>query len=333
MPSVPVYTSTCRGAQTTYLPARSVHTHPRENIANQGPPKTQRQGYHEHAIITHPSRSLTAPPGLDIAILARRKHNLRIVKEAKRAHDILPMRPGQSHAVLPVKHPLRPVALIPRQEHKFETLLPNPKSAYGFFHLPNQKNLLLSAGADNRTATVRLAHHVRDILAPQHAPQVAPVLRGIAPLGPLIHVIQRKLLVVRKRHDLGPREEPSAVNGRAVVERLQRDVVLVRDARVVHVDQAVRRAAQQKRRLARPERQLRHVVAVHLLVVRAGAGAGPHVPGEDTRRVVPQLGAHGDGLRGRRAGHGQDGRRRGFLSTWSASYPCSLETAVYVPYR
>lgn len=111
----------------------------------------------------------------------------------------------------------------------------------------------MRARPNNRTTPVHLGRHIRNILTPQHSPQIAKVQRRIA-IGALLgKVVQRKLLVVGEGEDLGGRQPGGVVDGGVVVEGLQGDVVLVGDARVVDVDQAVGRAAEEVGRGERVE--------------------------------------------------------------------------------
>lgn len=70
-----------------------------------------------------------------------------------------------------------------------------------------------------------------------------------------------------EREDLGGRQPGGVVDGGVVVKGLQGDVVLVGDARVVDVDEAVGRAAEEVGRGERVEGQGGDVVAVDFLVV------------------------------------------------------------------
>ena len=65
---------------------------------------------------------------------------------------------------------------------------------------------------------------------------------------------------------------------RAVVKRRDHHLVLVRDARVAHVDETVGRAGQEKVRVGGVEGELGYVVGVDFVVVDFGGGGGAEVP-------------------------------------------------------
>lgn len=48
---------------------------------------------------------LTRPPRLDISILSRRKHNLLVIKEAERSHNLAAVSPRQDDLVGKIQRP------------------------------------------------------------------------------------------------------------------------------------------------------------------------------------------------------------------------------------
>lgn len=180
-------------------------------------------------------------------------------------------------------------------------------------------HILLSATPDNGSAPIRLDRHARHILTPQRGAQIPKHLHGIPILPLLGDIVQRKLLIVRQGQHLGGGQERGMVDGGVVVEGLDGQVVLVRDARVVDVDEPVGRAAQQDGRVGGVEGQLGDVVAVEVLVVRfGGGGQGAQVPEVEGCRVVLELGSEGDGFGGGAAGEGEDGGVGGY--EWELSF-------------
>lgn len=145
----------------------------------------------------------------------------------------------------------------------------------------NRKDLLLSTRAQNRTAPIQLCRHIRHILTPKHFSQVPKILRR-TPISPLLgHIIQRKRLVVRQRKDLRGRQERRVVDRGVVVQRLNRQLVLVGDGRVVDADEAVGRAGDEQVGRGWVEAERGDVVAVDFGVGCFGGGGGADVPGFD----------------------------------------------------
>jgi hypothetical protein len=109
------------------------------------------------------------------------------------------------------------------------------------------------------------------------------VAEGVAGGVLLGDVVQGELLIVGQGEDARGLQPGGVVDGGVVVDGLDDDLVLVGDARVVDVDEAVGRPGQEERRVGRVEGEVGDVVAVDLAVVRLRGGGGADVPGEGVR--------------------------------------------------
>lgn len=138
-------------------------------------------------------------------------------------------------------------------------------------------NSLLCSGTNHRPSTRHLRDNVAQILAIHHLANVAQVERRRALLNRLAHVVQREPLVVRHSVHLGLVQEAGPVHG-AVVEGRDHHFVLVRDARVAHVDESVGRAGEKEVRVGGVEGELGYVVAVDFVVVDFGDAGGAEIP-------------------------------------------------------
>ena len=127
-------------------------------------------------------------------------------------------------------------------------------------------NILLSTGTDNRTGPVTLGHNVRHILTLHLRPQVPKVLDRVAARMRLGDVVHGEPLIVGERVHERAVQEARAVDGGVEVERLDGDVILVGDARVVHVDEAVGGAGEEDGGRGRVVGQGGDVVGVQVVV-------------------------------------------------------------------
>lgn len=67
---------------------------------------TQCQTKKKHVVISRLNiPSLTRSPRLDVSILSRRKHNLLIIKEAERSHNLAAVGPRQDDLVGEIQSP------------------------------------------------------------------------------------------------------------------------------------------------------------------------------------------------------------------------------------
>lgn len=141
----------------------------------------------------------------------------------------------------------------------------------------------MRSGSEHGAATVRLGRHARHVLTLQGAAHIAKVAEGVAGEVLLGDVVESELLVVGQGENARGLQPGGVVDGGVVVDGLDDDLVLVGDARVVDVDEAVGRPGQEQRRVGRVEGEVGDVVAVDLAVLRLGGGSGADVPGEGVR--------------------------------------------------
>lgn len=102
----------------------------------------------------------------------------------------------------------------------------------------------MCASANDGAVVTQLGRHVGDVLTLEGVPDVADVPGRGAVLVALCHIVHGELLVVGHGVHLRVVEEAGEVHG-AVVEGLDDDLVLVRDAGVADVDEAVGGAGEQ----------------------------------------------------------------------------------------
>ncbi|CAG9988372.1 unnamed protein product [Clonostachys byssicola] len=108
--------------------------------------------------------------------------------------------------------------------------------------LVEETNSLLRTSTNNGTTSIILRHDVRHVLALRAFPQVAEILDRIPRALGLGDVVDGEALVVGQRVDEGRAQKAGPVDGGVEVERLHRELVLVRDGGVVDADEAVGRA-------------------------------------------------------------------------------------------
>lgn len=137
----------------------------------------------------------------------------------------------------------------------------------------------MSTATDDSASTVHLGRNVRHVLTTQDLSQVSKVMRRVAICALLAKIVQRKLLVVRYGQDFAAgRQEGRVVHRGVMVERLDSNLVLIGDARVIDVDEAVCRAGEEQERLGGVEGELGDVVGVDFLVVCFLGGRTADIP-------------------------------------------------------
>ncbi len=132
-------------------------------------------------------------------------------------------------------------------------------------------HLLLRAGADDGAVPFRLDDDVGHVLTAERLPGVAEVDHGRPALEVGGGAVQGEALVVGNGKDLVVGQEAGVVDRRVMVEGLDDYLVLVGDARVADVDEAVGRARQEDGGVAGMEVQLPSVSFSHSLETNTAA--------------------------------------------------------------